>query len=36
MSAACDETIQLWLNAKNLKSRELWSAGWLQVCSHTT
>mmetsp|Transcript_1841 Transcript_1841/g.5390 ORF Transcript_1841/g.5390 Transcript_1841/m.5390 type:complete len:202 (+) Transcript_1841:99-704(+) len=30
MSAACDETIQLWLNAKNLKSRELWSAGWLQ------
>ena len=30
--AACGtkEATQFWLNAKNLKSRELWSAGWLQ------
>lgn len=31
MVAACDDHIQLWLNAKNLKSRDLWAAGWLQV-----
>lgn len=30
MVATCDETVQLWVNLKNLKDRSLWAAGWLQ------
>lgn len=26
--AACDSTVRLWLNARVLKDRELWQAGW--------
>lgn len=28
--ATCDESVQLWVNMKNLKDRSLWAAGWLQ------
>jgi len=30
MVSTCDETTRFWLNAKILKDRERWSAGWLQ------
>ena len=30
MVATCDETVQLWVNMKNLKDRAAWAAGWLQ------
>lgn len=26
--AACDPTVRFWLNAKVLKNRRLWAAGW--------
>ncbi len=26
--AACDPTVRLWINAKLLKDRSLWQAGW--------
>lgn len=26
--ASCDSTVRLWLNAKQLKDRALWDAGW--------
>ena len=26
--AACDPTVRFWLNAKLLKNRALWTAGW--------
>jgi tryptophan-rich hypothetical protein len=26
--AACDPTVRFWLNAKLLKNRSLWLAGW--------
>ncbi|MCO5611233.1 hypothetical protein L7F22_065484 [Adiantum nelumboides] len=28
--ATCDVDTRFWLNAKNLKEREMWSMGWLQ------
>jgi tryptophan-rich hypothetical protein len=28
MVAACDEEVRFWVNAKQLKDRELWQAGW--------
>ncbi|KAI5072390.1 hypothetical protein GOP47_0012496 [Adiantum capillus-veneris] len=28
--ATCDPETRFWLNAKNLKDREMWSMGWLQ------
>lgn len=28
--ATCDPAVQLWVNLKNLKSRQSWLAGWLQ------
>ncbi|GIL85582.1 hypothetical protein Vretimale_13319 [Volvox reticuliferus] len=30
MQASCDPATQLWINAGNLKDRDLWAAGWLQ------
>ncbi|KXZ45765.1 hypothetical protein GPECTOR_50g558 [Gonium pectorale] len=30
MQASCDPATQLWMNAANLKDRDLWAAGWLQ------
>lgn len=30
MVSTCDETTRFWMNAKILKDRERWSAGWLQ------
>jgi tryptophan-rich hypothetical protein len=31
--AACDESVRFWINAQQLKDRDLWDAGWqpLQV-----
>ncbi len=26
--AACDPAVRLWVNAKQLKNRQLWQAGW--------
>lgn len=26
--SACDPTVRLWVNAKQLKNRTLWQAGW--------
>ncbi|MEL6136021.1 MAG: TIGR02450 family Trp-rich protein [Cyanobacteria bacterium J06626_23] len=26
--AACDPSVRFWLNAKLLKNRQLWTAGW--------
>ncbi|GLC77822.1 hypothetical protein PLESTB_000957500 [Pleodorina starrii] len=31
MQASCDPATQLWMNAGNLKDRDLWAAGWLQM-----
>lgn len=28
MVAACDPTVRFWLNAQQLKDRQLWQAGW--------
>jgi tryptophan-rich hypothetical protein len=28
MIAACDPSVRFWLNAQQLKDRELWQAGW--------
>ncbi|MBE9177132.1 TIGR02450 family Trp-rich protein [Oculatella sp. LEGE 06141] len=28
MVAACDPSVRFWLNAKQLKDRALWHAGW--------
>jgi tryptophan-rich hypothetical protein len=28
LMAACDPNARVWLNAKLLKNRQLWSAGW--------
>jgi tryptophan-rich hypothetical protein len=28
MVAACDPTVRFWINAKGLKNRQLWLAGW--------
>ncbi|KAG2502111.1 hypothetical protein HYH03_000603 [Edaphochlamys debaryana] len=30
LQASCDTSTTLWLNATNLKDRDLWAAGWLQ------
>ncbi|KAG2435609.1 hypothetical protein HYH02_011900 [Chlamydomonas schloesseri] len=30
LQASCDPATQLWMNASNLKDRDLWAAGWLQ------
>ena len=26
--AACDPEVRFWINAKGLKNRDLWTAGW--------
>ncbi|MEO0353063.1 MAG: TIGR02450 family Trp-rich protein [Cyanobacteria bacterium P01_A01_bin.15] len=26
--ASCDSTIRFWINAKTLRNRQLWQAGW--------
>lgn len=26
--AACDSKVRFWINAKGLKNRDLWTAGW--------
>ncbi|MGL5510306.1 MAG: TIGR02450 family Trp-rich protein, partial [Microcoleaceae cyanobacterium] len=26
--ASCDSTVRFWLNAKQLKDRQLWQPGW--------
>ncbi|MGD1908128.1 MAG: TIGR02450 family Trp-rich protein [Leptolyngbyaceae cyanobacterium] len=26
--ATCDDTVRLWINAKTLKNKDLWQAGW--------
>ncbi|KIZ07540.1 hypothetical protein MNEG_0402 [Monoraphidium neglectum] len=31
MQASCDATAQLWVNSDNLKDRQRWAAGWLQM-----
>ena len=28
MIASCDPNVRFWLNAKQLKNRSLWQAGW--------
>jgi len=28
MVASCDPTVRFWVNAQQLKKRELWQAGW--------
>lgn len=28
MVASCDPSVRFWLNAKQLKNRSLWQAGW--------
>ncbi|MBW4539675.1 MAG: TIGR02450 family Trp-rich protein [Myxacorys chilensis ATA2-1-KO14] len=28
MTAACDPTVRFWMNAKLLKNRDQWEAGW--------
>jgi tryptophan-rich hypothetical protein len=28
MVASCDSTVRFWLNARQLKDRSLWQAGW--------
>lgn len=28
MVAACDSEVRFWINAKGLKNRQVWSAGW--------
>ena len=28
MEAACDQTVRFWVNAKSLKDRSMWLAGW--------
>ncbi|EDX87295.1 tryptophan-rich conserved hypothetical protein, putative [Synechococcus sp. PCC 7335] len=28
LAAACDPSVRLWINAKVLKNRLLWAAGW--------
>jgi tryptophan-rich hypothetical protein len=28
MVSSCDATVRFWLNAKQLKNRNLWQAGW--------
>lgn len=28
MVASCDENVRFWLNAKSLKDRKQWMAGW--------
>jgi tryptophan-rich hypothetical protein len=28
MGAACDPNVRFWINAKTLKQRQLWRAGW--------
>ena len=28
MVAACDPNVRFWLNAKQLKNRSMWQAGW--------
>ncbi|KAG2438643.1 hypothetical protein HXX76_005190 [Chlamydomonas incerta] len=30
LQASCEPATQLWMNASNLKDRDLWAAGWLQ------
>ncbi|EFJ53305.1 hypothetical protein VOLCADRAFT_72600 [Volvox carteri f. nagariensis] len=35
MQASCDPATQLWINASNLKDRDLWAAGWLQMSEVT-
>jgi tryptophan-rich hypothetical protein len=31
MTASCDPSVRFWINAKQLKSRELWQPGWLSL-----
>ena len=28
LQSVCDESVSLWLNARQLKNRQLWLAGW--------
>jgi tryptophan-rich hypothetical protein len=28
LMASCDASVRFWINAKQLKNRELWKAGW--------
>ncbi|MGK7909807.1 MAG: TIGR02450 family Trp-rich protein [Synechococcus sp.] len=28
LGCVCDDSVELWLNAKVLKNRQLWIAGW--------
>lgn len=28
MVASCDRQVRFWINAKQLKNRDLWEAGW--------
>jgi tryptophan-rich hypothetical protein len=30
LTSTCDPETKLWINRKNLKNRDRWSAGWLQ------
>ncbi|MEO0407592.1 MAG: TIGR02450 family Trp-rich protein [Cyanobacteria bacterium P01_A01_bin.135] len=31
MVATCDSSVRFWVNAKALKDRDLWLAGWQQL-----
>lgn len=31
MIANCDPQVRFWINAKQLKDRELWQAGWIPL-----
>lgn len=31
MVASCDPQVRFWLNASQLKDRELWRAGWIPL-----
>ena len=35
MVAACDPTVRFWLNAKQLKNRSMWQAGWQSLQEQT-
>jgi tryptophan-rich hypothetical protein len=31
MVSSCDPSVRFWINAKQLKDRELWQAGWIPL-----
>jgi tryptophan-rich hypothetical protein len=33
--AACDPTVRLWVNARQLKNPQLWQAGWQSLAQLT-